>query len=719
VFRLLFSRLAVPLAVAFILEPLAVAGPSAVIAHLPGVQINVAKVDAAGNIYFAGRTTSTAGSIGAYISKLSPDGSTTFYAIALGGSGTSTTAATALEIDSTGAVYVAGTTTAADFPVTPGAAQTSGNGFAVKLDAQGSVTYATRVGDSGTVAPSSVAVNSAGELVVSGAVPLPASSPELGAVANTSGSFLLKLSADGTKVFAASQEIASQGIAGLVAIDGEGNVGIVGTAAGYQRFVFGGYTGPTPTPGAFQGIPGLSWCGGTLAYACSDSDQYVASLTSDLGSVRFLTYLTGTYGTEPASVAVDAQGDILVAGTTYSPDYPTTSGSLQPAYSALISVDAQPRTVFFYNSPTGYVSLLKSDGTALVFSTFFGGTNNDTLGSAALTGTGIHISGQAGSTDLPGFNGVAPPQCLPHAYTADLTVDGSTLLATHAASGTPLAYDSTTGTWLLDSGSDLVRFDPSFPANMTCVLASADFSPATAVAPGELVSIFGAFAYEGGQPVGVSPVDGSFPASGQAIQVTANGIPAPLLYISQNQVNAQVPYEVAGSSDAGLTLAFSGASGQNVSDSRTLQFAASNPVLFGSSKTKEQGWPYPPTPIYTYALTLNADGTVNSESNPAAAGSVVTTFVDGLGVTDPAPVTGLVNPSPGAPLSLAVQVTPACIGCAPPPTFLSANSLPGAISGVTQVQFVAPANPSGGIAFTSFFFLVDSVPLPEDGFWVK
>src|SRR5580692_10887995 len=97
-------------------------GPTSTVATLPNVKMNAAKVDAAGNIYLAGQTTTSGGSSAAYIAKLSPAG-TIIYAVTLGGSGSSTTAATALAIDSAGAVYVAGTTTASNFPVTTGAVQ--------------------------------------------------------------------------------------------------------------------------------------------------------------------------------------------------------------------------------------------------------------------------------------------------------------------------------------------------------------------------------------------------------------------------------------------------------------------------------------------------------------------------------------------------------------------------------------------------------------------
>jgi uncharacterized protein (TIGR03437 family) len=143
--------------------------------------------------------------------------------------------------------------------------------------------------------------------------------------------------------------------------------------------------------------------------------------------------------------------------------------------------------------------------------------------------------------------------------------------------------------------------------------------------------------------------------------------------------------------------------------------AASNPVAFVSrSSVINQSFP----------LALNADGTVNSETNPAAAQSAVTLFLDGLGLTSPPPVTGLVNTSPSTPLSLPLTVTPDCSGtlCYPAPSVVSAGSLPGSISGVTQVRLLTPANANLGHAFLSIFSLSVGQTSVRDmnlSIWVK
>jgi len=319
--------------------------------------------------------------------------------------------------------------------------------------------------------------------------------------------------------------------------------------------------------------------------------------------------------------------------------------------------------------------------------------------------------------DLPGFDGAVPSQCAPVGFVTRIALDGSAISSSRTPAGTPVAYDSTTGTLLMASGNDLLRFDPSEATPIACVLDAADISPVTAVAPGELLAMFGRFLYFETNPfaVAINPINGSFPVMSQGLGIVANQTPAPLLYVSEQQVNVQVPYEIAGSPQTNVTLTYSDVNGNSVSDSRTLGVVASNPVAFLSQ---------PSTVNQTFPLTLNTDGTVNSPTNPAAAGSVVTIFVDGLGLTSPPPITGLVNTSPVAPQSLPLVVTSYCSGtsCYPAPTFVSAGSATGSISGVTQVQLLAPANPHPGGAFQAIFSLSAGSTAVRDmnlSFWVE
>ena len=229
--------------------------------------------------------------------------------------------------------------------------------------------------------------------------------------------------------------------------------------------------------------------------------------------------------------------------------------------------------------------------------------------------------------------------------------------------------------------------------------------------------MFGRFQYFESNPfaVPIVPVNGSFPVTSEGLGVVANQTPAPLLYISEQQINFQAPYEIAGSPRTNVTVTYSDVNGNSFSDFRTFQVAANNPVAFLLQ---------PSMVNQSVPLTLNADGTVNSQTNPAPAGSVVTIFLDGLGLTSPPPITGLVNTSPPAPLNLPMAVIPYCNGayCNPAPAFVSAGSVPGSISGVTQVQLLAPANPHPRAAFQAIFSLSTGSTAVRDtnlSFWAE
>jgi uncharacterized protein (TIGR03437 family) len=687
------------LAVLFTL-PAAASGPISTIAHLPDVKINAAKVDASGDIYLAGQIATGSGFGAAYLAKLGPDGTTTFYTVTIGGSGSSISAVSALDVDSAGAVYVAGTTTATDFPVTTGAVQSPGaTAFAAKLDANGNILYSALIGGDAQTAPSSIVLNSKKELVVSGQSTTRTSSSVVIAL------FVLKLSADGTQVVRGPQNVG-----GLVTADAQDNIYVAGVPPTVS-------TDPQATPGAFQGAPTTFFCGCPLFNFPCGGDQFVASLTPDLSRTRFLTYVTAKYGAAPVYVAPDAQGNILIAGSTAAPAYPTTPDSYQPNYSAASGavLTCGPPIPMETTSPSGYVSLVKADGSGLIFSTFFSGSKSDRITFAALTSAGIYLGGQAGSVDLPGFDGAVPSPCLPVGFVARMALDGSAISQTHTPPGTPVAYDSTTGTLLLASGSDLLRFDPSAATPIACVLDAADLSPVTAVAPGELLTLFGRFQYFQSNPfTAIGPVNGMFPTTLQGLGVLANQTPAPLLYVSGQQANFQAPYEISGSPQTDLTVTYSDVNGNKVSDSRTLKTAASNPVAFLSQ---------PSIMNQSFPLTLNADGSANSQTNQAPEGSTVAIFIDGLGLAFPQPITGLVNTN-SAPLNLPLTVTPYCPSafCYPAPAFVSAGPAPGSISGVTQVQLLAPANARPGSAFQSIFSLSLGSAGVRDlnlSFWVK
>lgn len=663
------------------------AGTSTTLAQLPNSTVSAVTTDAAGNIYIAGYQ-GTLPASDAFVAKLSPTG-TVLYSTAFAGS--QTDVAVAIGVDSTGAAYISGQTTSPDFPVTPGALQTtlqttSGQGFVAKVDPNGKVIYATFIGGSALIDPglNGLVVDSAGEAIISGQTvggvfPTTAGAPFTSTDGNTY--FVMKLDVTGGKLLAAVR-----GIGGLVTLDSQGSVYIAGVQINAP-------TSTPITPGAFQGTFQLQICGGDSQLGFGCSYQYVTKLNVSLTQIVYSTYLDGSYGASPAAISVDAEGNVFVAGTTNSPDYPTTSNAFEPVYIAAAPAPPQTSTCLFfciYPPPaSGYLTQLNATGTGLIYSTYFSGTQTDTITFAAFTANGIYLSGIAESPDLPGFGGY-PSQCLPQTYATLMSADATQAGAVRAAPAKILAYDAAAGTLLAWTGAGLVAFNLTAPSTpIACILDAADLEPVTAIAPGELLSLFGERLSSGA----IEQTPDEFAKSLDGISVAINGIASPLLYVGTQQINFQAPFEIAGSAQANIAFADTQL---NITDSRALPIVASNPVAFLDTVTQLSSLTaclnslaYDTGP--DLPIALNADGTRNECTNPAAPGSLVTLFLAGLGVTSPAQVTGAITQYPGVLLSFMIIATAGGSTA----TVVPASALPGSISGVWQVGIRLPANLTG------------------------
>lgn len=203
-----------------------------------------------------------------------------------------------------------------------------------------------------------------------------------------------------------------------------------------------------------------------------------------------------------------------------------------------------------------------------------------------------------------------------------------------------------------------------------------------AVAPGELVTIFGnSIGPSSSTLASVSAASGAVPTTLGDVQVTFGGTPAPLLYGSTGQINAVVPFEVAGQS--AVQMAITGPNGQGFST--TLPVAAANPSIFSANASGTgQG-----------AILNNADLSKNSPSNPAARGSVVVLFATGTGVLKPAAADGVLTPTANPPL-IAQPVTVTIGGQSA--TVLYQGGAPQLVAGVSQIDVQVPAGVTPGSA---------------------
>ncbi len=206
---------------------------------------------------------------------------------------------------------------------------------------------------------------------------------------------------------------------------------------------------------------------------------------------------------------------------------------------------------------------------------------------------------------------------------------------------------------------------------LTCIVNAATLlagnpspSPRGEVAPGEIVTLFGT-------------------GFGAASAVSFDGLPAPILYTSDTQINAVVPFGIAGP----VTFATVSTNGESWGPVR-LPVADAVPGIFQTNSTGS-------------AAALNQDGSGNSISNPAQPGTAVALFLTGLGrwnVSAPDGSLGpLVPPFPAPVLGVSAQVDAISV------PVLYAGQAPGLILGAAQVNILIPENAPNGIGYVSIY----------------
>lgn len=217
------------------------------------------------------------------------------------------------------------------------------------------------------------------------------------------------------------------------------------------------------------------------------------------------------------------------------------------------------------------------------------------------------------------------------------------------------------------------------PPTVTSVVSGASYQSG-AVSPGEIISIFGT-------NIGPSAPAGLTLTANNMVEttlsnttVTFNGVPAPLIYVSLNQINAIVPYQVSGLQSVPVVVT----TGATVSSSFTVNVAATAPALFALSQNGSGP-----------GAILDQNGSLNESSNSAAPGSIIVIYATGEGVTTPASATGSVTSATGTSFpkpSANVTVTIGGIDA----QILYAGEAPGLVAGVLQVNAVVPAGTAAG-----------------------
>lgn len=587
--------------------------------------VTAVAVDSAGNTVITGSTARSQFSSYGFIGRYPRDGQDQFFYLSLQDSSVA-----AVVTDDAGNLYATGSTISNSFPTTPGAWQTTrgaqASNFILKVDRDGKLAYSTLFGTAENIqnAPSAIAINRAGEAFVTGG-------------ANGSGGFVVRLSAQGDRMIYATGLAGGSGIA----IDGDNNAFVAGSAYDSTQVPI--------TANAIQKEVTFNICTSTRAFVFPCTHQSVAKIDPTGTKLLFCTFVSGGYGEIFPAIAVDAQGDVYLTGTTYSTDYPVTPGALQPHNMAVLPPPpvfhdsfASGKYAIYPNS--GYVTKLAGDGSRIRYSTYLGGTGFDRASRIAVDEQlQATVLMQLQSRDFPGLPAL-PRRCLPDRYhgqpvlvrlnaagdaiRSTTVVEGmspdSTLLASFDGAGgaTVLGVQSVQGSNMYLASTTGALAEP-----LVCIADQADYVQPALIGPGQFLTIFGND-LASGDPIAYDPASSSLPRTLGGATILINGVAAPMLYASAEQINFIAPYEIAGQPPVSFEL-ITGA-GEHVR--RTLPVSKASPSLITLGDTEFPVCQGKTVEYSVPAVVRNADGTLNTCENPADSGSVVSVFLNGAGL---------------------------------------------------------------------------------------
>jgi hypothetical protein len=289
--------------------------------------------------------------------------------------------------DSAGHAYLTGLTVSRDFPIVNGFQVAFGgfaDAFVAKLASDGShLVYSSYLGGTGSDDGRGIAVDSSGEVYVTGQTAsedFPTVDPLQPTLAGgdtfLGDGFVARVAPDGALAYSTYFGGTRPDAGMSVAVDQAQNIYIAGIT-----------TSPDfPTVNAVQptfGGPGVPF----------GFDGFVAKFRDRGSSLVYSTYLGGTQVDQARDIAFDEQGSAYVAGETSSTNFPVVS----PLQSALRG----PEDMF--------VTKLDPDGSAVIFSTYLGGSGTEVGNAIAVDRHGqTHVFGTTSSTDFPTINAVQP-----------------------------------------------------------------------------------------------------------------------------------------------------------------------------------------------------------------------------------------------------------------------------------------------------------------------
>lgn len=350
-------------------------------------------VDAQGNVYFTGVTTSpdlpvtTGASLASdledvFISKVSADGSTLIYSTYLGGTGSDSGEDVA--VDASGRAYLTGSTRSADFPVVNAVQPTFAGGgfdaFVAKLNAAGdALVFSTYLGGGRSDRSVSIALDGNANAYVAGSTgsadfpitprafqsTLADLEPDFG-----HDGFVSKLTPAGSLAYSTYLGGDKSDDAIAIAVNGSGNAFVVG--------ITDSSTFPKVRPFYSRGVLGIT-------------DATVTKLSRDGSSVVYSTNFGGNRTDVPFDVTVDSSDRATVVGRTTSTDF----------------ITARPLRSTIGGDSDAFITTIAPSGSTLAFSTYWGGSASEMANGVAADAAGhVFVTGGTSSSDFPVANSI-------------------------------------------------------------------------------------------------------------------------------------------------------------------------------------------------------------------------------------------------------------------------------------------------------------------------
>jgi uncharacterized repeat protein (TIGR01451 family) len=326
------------------------------------------------------------------------------------------------------------------------------------------LSYSTYLGGAGEERGAGIAVDAAGNSYIAGST----NSTDIpgAALGNRGGgedAIVIKLDPTGAVVFSTVIGGGNRDSASAIAVDAIGSVYITGSTI----------SDDFPALGAIQ-----SQCPPNENGVCNGA--FVTKLHSSGSVIVYSTFLPGSGATFSSGIAADAAGNVYVAGSTTSTNFPTVN-AVQPVSGGGPEGDA-------------FIAKLNPSGTAFLYSTYLGGSGPDRAQAIAVNGNGdAYVTGFTRSPNFPvagsfqpltrgatykttdGGSEWKPRDTLPASDVTALAVDPITPSIVYAGTDGSGLYKSSDGgaTWrqqqlsgLAGSRVTTIALDPSNPQSV-------------------------------------------------------------------------------------------------------------------------------------------------------------------------------------------------------------------------------------------------------------